>query len=81
MALRFLKEKSLYWPPSGGSPGDKSRLNTLRVSTNPKCQQNLNMVTTIKGVSSTPFLFLTPAVNPLGAHGKKSQQGSYLCVA
>lgn len=80
MVPRFLREKSLYWPPSGGSPGDKSRLNTLRVSANPKCQKNLNIVTNIKGVVSTPFLFSAPVFSLFKASKKKSQQGSYVCV-
>lgn len=54
----FLRKKSLYWPPSGGSPGDKSRLNTLRVSEYPKCLQNLNIdINKSNGVHVTPFCF------------------------
>lgn len=58
MAQRlFFKDKSLFRPPSsGGGPGEKSRLHTLRVSANPKCLKNLN-INMKNGVSMTPFLF------------------------
>ncbi len=55
MNQRFYKDMSLYWPPSKGSPGEKSRLNALRVSGNSKCQQNLNSEMK-NGVLLTPFL-------------------------
>lgn len=58
MTLRFvLKEKPLFRPPSGGeSPGAELRSDTPRVSSNPKCFQNLNLLN--NGVSLTPFVFL-----------------------
>lgn len=55
---RFLEKKSIFWPPSGGSPGNKSRLTALCVSEYPKCLKNLNIDLNYKnGVHSTPFLF------------------------
>jgi len=59
MAQRwFIKENSLYGPPSGGSPGEKSRNNTLRVSELPQCEQKLNQENKNKnGVLVAPFLF------------------------
>lgn len=74
MAQRlFFKEKSLYWPPSGGSPGEKSRLHTLRVSEYPKCQQNLNInINKINGVHVTPFCFGLLPKTPSGLARKNT---------
>jgi hypothetical protein len=71
----FVKEKPLFRPPSwGASPqaraGAKLRQDTTRVSGNPKCFKNLNLLT--NGVLSTPFLFSVP---------EKSFMKEFVCVA
>lgn len=63
MAPRFvLKEKPLFRPPSWGeSPGAELRFDTRRVSQNPKCLKNLNLLT--NGVLGAPFVFYSGLSN------------------